>query len=149
MAMSWYDNSHRLDAYELEYLKKVEYLWSHLSQPQRLVISSSIANDTLRQENSEHCFIGEAIGAKKRNTVSHNNSFVYKAVELAKMVFYDGPSYDNLLDRRVTREEKEILDDIYYAKIGNREHQYKRANELIRLHIINHYLPFRNLARQV
>ncbi|MDE1826802.1 MAG: hypothetical protein KGH83_04350 [Thaumarchaeota archaeon] len=138
MAMSWYDNSHRLDTHELEYLKKVEYLWNHLSQPQRLVILSSIVNDTLRQENSKHCFIGEAIGAKKRNTVLHNNSFVYKTIELTKMIFYDGPSYDNLLDRRVTREEKGILDDIYYAKIGNLEHQYKRANELIRFYMTNH-----------
>ncbi|NHI04453.1 hypothetical protein DYY67_1943 [Candidatus Nitrosotalea sp. TS] len=138
MAMSWYDNSHRLDTHELEYLKKVEYLWNHLSQTQRLAISSSIVNDTLRQENSKHCFIGEAIGTKKRNAVLHNNSFAYKAIELTKMIFYDGPSYDNLLDRRVTREEKEILDDIYYAKIGDLEYQYKRANELIRFHIISH-----------
>ena len=138
MAMSWYDNGHRLDTHELEYLKKVEYLWNHLSQPQRLVILSSIVNDTLRQENSEHCIIGEAIGAKKRNAVLHNNSFVSKTIELTRMIFYDGPNYDNLLDRRITREEKEILDDIYYAKIGNLEHQYKRANELIRFHITNH-----------
>lgn len=140
MAMSWHDNSHRLDMHELEYLKKVEYLWNHLSQQQRLAILSSIVNDTLRQESSEHCFIGEAIGTKKRNAVLHNNSFAYKAMELTKMIFYDGPSYDNLLDRKITRDEKEILDDIYYAKIGNLEHQYKRANELIRLHIIDRLL---------
>ncbi|MGB9003372.1 MAG: hypothetical protein WCC52_06175, partial [Nitrosotalea sp.] len=64
MAMSWYDSSHRLDTHELEYLKKVEYLWNHLSQPQRLAISSSVTSDTLRQEDSKHCFIGEAIGVK-------------------------------------------------------------------------------------
>lgn len=140
MAMSWYDNSHRLNTHDLEYLKKVEYLWDHLSQPQKLAISSSVTSDTLRQENSKHCFIGEAIGVKKRNTAIHDNPFVCKVLEFTKMVFFDGPSYDNLLDRKVTREEKEILNDIYYAKIGDREHQYGRANELIRFHIINHSL---------
>jgi hypothetical protein len=138
MAMSWYDNSHRVDTHELEYLKKVEYLWNHLSQSQRLAILSSMTNNTLRQENSKHCFIGEAVGVKQKNTVPHNNSFVCKVLEFTKIIFYDGPSYDNLLDRRVTREEKKIINDIYYAKIGNKEHQYRRANELVRFHIINH-----------
>jgi exopolysaccharide biosynthesis predicted pyruvyltransferase EpsI len=138
MAMSWYDNSHRLNTHELEYLKKVEYLWNHLSQPQRFVISSSVTSDTLRQENSKHCFIGEAASIKKRNGAPHNNSFVCKVLEFTKIIFYDGPSYDNLLDRRVTREEKKILNDIYYAKIGDREHQYRRANELVRFYIISH-----------
>ncbi|MGI0086544.1 MAG: hypothetical protein ACREBI_01090 [Nitrosotalea sp.] len=139
MAMSWYDNGHRLNTHDLEYLKKVEYLWNHLSQPQRLAISSSVTRDILRQENSEHCLIGEAIGVKKKNMAPHNHSFACKALEFTKIIFYDGPSYDNLLDRRVTREEKKILNDIYYAKIGNKEHQYRRANELVKFHIIKHF----------
>lgn len=81
------------------------------------------------------------MGVKKRNTVPHSNPFVCKVLEFTKMIFYDGPSYDNLLDRSVTREEKKILNDIYYAKIGDREHQYGRANELVRFHITNHLLP--------
>ena len=135
MAMSWYDNSHRLNTHELEYLKKVDYLWNRLSQSQRLGISSSVTNDTLRQENSKHCFIGEAIGMKKRNSAMHNNSIVCKILEFTRILFYDGPNYDNLLDRRITKEEKKILNDIYYAKIGNEEHQYRRANELVKSHI--------------
>ncbi|MGH2611799.1 MAG: hypothetical protein ACRDFB_01970 [Rhabdochlamydiaceae bacterium] len=138
MAMSWYDNSHRLNTHDLEYLKKVEYLWNHISQQQRLAISSSVTRDTLRQENSEHCLIGEAIWVKKKNMAPRNNSFVCMALEFIKIIFYDGPSYDNLLDRRVTREEKKILNDIYYAKIGNKEHQYRKANELVKFHIIKH-----------
>lgn len=139
MAMSWDDNGHRLNTHELEYLKKVEYLWNRLSHPQRLAISLSIAEDTLRQENSEHCLIGEAISVKKKNRIEYNHSIASKILEFIKIIFYDGPSFDNLLDRSVTREEKKILNDIYYARIGNKEHQYKRANELVKFHIFKHF----------
>jgi hypothetical protein len=145
MAMSWHDSSHRLNTHDLEYLKKVDYLWNRLSYPQRLVISSAITNNTLRQENSKHCFIGEAISVKKKNMAPHNNSFAYKILKVIKIMFYDGPSYDNLLDRAITREEKKILNNIYYAKIGNKEHLYKRANEVVRFYITDICTSFRNL----
>ncbi len=137
MAMSWKDNSHALNGHELEYLNKVEWLWNHLSLLQRAKIASSATRNTLKQENSRHCFIGEAIGSAKLNTVSYDNLFVDVFMGLAKTIFYDGPSYDHLIGRKITKEEKEMLDDIYYAKIGNAEHQYKQANELVRLYISN------------
>lgn len=135
--MSWYDNRHPLSLHELEYLNKVDWLWSHLSIPQRSEIELSVTNDTLRQENSKHCFIGEAIEANRTNEIQGGKLFLDTILGLAKAIFYDGPSYDNLLERNITKEEKKMLNDIYYAKIGDIEYQYKRANELIRLYIVN------------
>ncbi|MDE1726285.1 MAG: hypothetical protein KGH89_03365 [Thaumarchaeota archaeon] len=137
MAMSWYDNSHQLNIHELEYLSKVDWLWNQLSSLQRSKISSSVTSGTLRQENSRHCFIGEAIVVKNTNRISHGNSFVKRIIGFIKIIFYDGPSYDTLLHREVTREEKTMLNDIYYAKIGDSEYQYQRANELVRSYIAN------------
>lgn len=137
MAMSWKDNGHMLNRHEQEYLNKVEWLWNHLSSLQRAKIESSATCDTLKQENSKHCFIGQAIGSAKMSTVPHDNLLVDTFMGFAKAIFYDGPSYDHLLGRKVTKEEKDMLDDIYYAKIGNLEHQYKRANELVRFYIFN------------
>ena len=142
MAMSWKDNSHALNGQELEYLNKVEWLWNHLSLLQRTKIASSATKNTLKQEHSRHCFIGEAMSSAKLNIVSHDNLFADVFMGFAKTIFYDGPSYDYLLGRKITKEEKEILDDIYYAKIGNAEHQYKRANELVRLYIFNNIPAF-------
>lgn len=137
MAMSWKDNGHMLNRHEQEYLNKVEWLWNHLSSLQRAKIESSTTCDTLKQENSKHCFIGQAIGSAKMNAVPHDNLFVDAFTGFVKAIFYDGPSYDYLLGRKVTKEEKDMLDDIYYAKIGNFGHQYKRANELVRSYIFN------------
>ncbi|MGI0047594.1 MAG: hypothetical protein ACREBB_10485 [Nitrosotalea sp.] len=135
--MSWYDNSHTPNVHELEYLNKVNWLWSNLSVLQRSEIESSITNDTLRQENSKHCVIGEAMGVNRINAIPDRKLFLDRVLGLVKMIFYDGPSYDNLLERNITKEEKKMLNDIYYAKIGDAEYQYRRANELIRSHIVN------------
>ncbi len=139
MAVSWYDKSHHYtpNTHELEYLNKINWLWNQLSALQRSEIESSVANDTLRQENSKHCFIGEAIGANKTNTVPNGNLIVDVIQGLIKSVFYDGPSYDKLLERDITEKEKKMLNDIYYAKIGDSQYQYRRANELVRSYIVS------------
>ncbi len=134
MAMSWNDNSHMLNVHDLEYLNKIDWLWNQLSLSQRAKIGSSVTNNRLRQENSSHCFIGEAIDSTRKNRL-HRNLFENVFARVAKTIFYDGPSYKHLLDRKILKEEREILNDIYYAKIGNKEHQYKRANELVRLYV--------------
>ncbi len=137
MAMSWKGSSHALNENEIEYINKVEWLWNHLSLMQRGKIESSVNSNILKQENSKHCFIGEAMCPMEITTVSHDNLFVDIFMGFGKIIFYDGPSYGCLLGRKVTREEKHILDDIYYAKIGNAEHQYKQANKLIRFYMFN------------
>lgn len=136
MAMSETDNGHVLNVHELEYFNKINWLWSHLSPLQRSKVKSSIYHDTLRQENSRHCIIGEAVEVNRKNTISCDNLFLDMVLGFTNAVFYDGPNYDNLLNRKATKEEKKTLDDIYYAKIGDKEHQYKRANELIRLYMV-------------
>lgn len=136
MAMSWYDNGHSLSVADLEYLNKVNWLWNQLSAMQRTKIESSVINDTLRQENSKHCVIGEAMRANRKSVVLYGNPLVCTILGFIKSIFYDGPSYDNLLEREITKEEKEILNDIYYAEIGNYQYHYRRANELVRSYII-------------
>ena len=136
MAMSWIDNSHRLNAHELEYLNKIDWLWSLLSPMQRSRVRFSISNDTLRQENSRHCIIGQAVVANRKNAISSSSLFLDIVIGLGNAIFYNGPSYDGLLGRKITGEEKKMLDDINYAKKGNKEHQYKRANELVRFYMV-------------
>ena len=142
MAMSHKDNGHIPSVHELEYLNKIDWLWDRLSPQQRSKIESSVFSNTLRQENSKHCLIGEAVGASSADTIQHDSPILGVIFGLVKAIFYDGPSYEHLLGRRITKEERKILNDIYYAKIGNREHQYRRANELIRLYITNHVSIF-------
>ncbi len=142
MAMSWKDNGHTLDVQDLEYLSKIDWLWNHLSLSQKAKVGSSVTSNRLRQENSSHCIIGEAIrSAKTIETIYHENVLLDVFTCFVKTIFYDGPSYNYLLDRKVMKEEREILNDVYYAKIGNKEHQYKRANELVRLYVFCRLLP--------
>lgn len=135
MAMSWKDNGHTLNAHDLEYLRKIDWLWNHLSTTQKSRIRHSVDSDVLRQENSRHCIIGEAGTLNNPHFMPRDNLFLEMASCLANTIFYDGPNYDYLLGKKTTKEEKRLLDDIYYAKIGSCEHQYKRANELVRIYI--------------
>ncbi|HJU13812.1 MAG TPA: hypothetical protein VJ792_05085 [Candidatus Nitrosotalea sp.] len=135
MAMSWKDSSHELNVHDAEYLGKLAWLWGNLLPAQRSRIESSVSKDTLRQEHSRHCIIGYAVGAGLANVAPRGNPFLGMVLGFANSIFYDGPNYDLLLGRKATRDERRILDDIYYAKIGNAEHQYRRANELVRLYI--------------
>ncbi len=136
MAISGIDNGHMSSTHELEYLNKIDWLWNRLSPIQRAKVRSSLSNDMLRQENSNHCIIGEAVGANRKNAISCDNLFLDAVLGFVNAVFYDGPNYDHLLGRKITKEEKDILDDIYYAKIGNKSHQYQRANELVRFYLV-------------
>ncbi|MDE1765916.1 MAG: hypothetical protein KGI27_06535 [Thaumarchaeota archaeon] len=142
MAMSHKDNDHIPGVHELEYLNKIGWLWDRLSSQQRSKIESSVFNNTLRQENSRHCLIGEAVGVSRTGTIQHDSLILDAVFGLVRTIFYDGPNYNHLFDRKITKKEKEVLNDIYYAKIGNREHQYRRANELIRFYIANHVSIF-------
>src|SRR5574337_741599 len=135
--MSWNDNGRALNAYDLEYLSKIDWLWNRLSPLQRSKVKFSVDNGTLRQENSRSCFISQAVGINGLNAIPHENLLLDIVLGFANAVFYDGPSYDRLLGRKATREERWILDDIYYAKIGSGKHQYRRANELIRRYMLN------------
>ena len=122
-------------AYEMEYLGKVDWLWRQLSPSQKSKIVYSIIDNTLRQGSGKHCFIAEAISANKVKTPVNNYLFD-KFMQLVSTVFYDGPSYDFLLDTKISPDDRKKLNDIYYARIGNREHQYQRATELVKSHII-------------
>lgn len=135
MAMSWKDSSHLINAHDTEYLEKLAWLWGNLSPEQKSRIESSISRDTLRQEHSRHCIIGNAVGAVLAHAAPRGNSFLGIFLGFANSIFYDGPNYDCLLGRKATRDERRLLDDIYYAKIGGSEHQYGRANELVRLYV--------------
>ena len=47
------------------------------------------------------------------------------------IIFFNGPSFNFLLNKKLSMDEKKILYDIYYAKLGNKEHQYQRATKLV------------------
>ena len=134
MAMSWKDSGHRLNAHDVEYLEKLSWLWGNLSPEQKSRIELSVSRDTLRQEHSRHCIIGNAVGAALAHAAPGGNTFLGIFLGFANSIFYDGPNYEYLLGRKPTREERRLLDDIYYAKIGDSEHRYRRANELVRLY---------------
>jgi hypothetical protein len=53
----------------------------------------------------------------------------------AKTIFCSGPCYDGLLERKISAEDQKKLNQIYYARIGIREHQYQRANKLNRIYV--------------
>ena len=128
--------------HETEYLEKVDWLWRQLSPPQKYKIIHSVTDGTLRQGSGKHCFIVEAINANKVKTPV-NNYLLDKFMQLASTVFYEGPSYDFLLDTRISSDDKEKLNDIYYARIGNKEHQYKRATELVKARVIRQLITIK------
>lgn len=122
-----------LTASETKYLEKVDWLWQQLSPSQKSKIVYSVSHGTLRQGSGKHCFIAVAISIKIKTPV--NNYLLDKLMQLVSSVFYDGPSYDFLLDTKISPDDKKKLDDIYYARIGNREHRYQRATELVRAYV--------------
>ncbi|MDE1861971.1 MAG: hypothetical protein KGI33_03555 [Thaumarchaeota archaeon] len=132
MAAPPHGSAHTIGKNEREYLGKVDWLWNRLSPQQRTRIRMSMISNTLRQENSKLCFIGQASSTMTAIPADHENVLSQIARGFASTIFYDGPNYLPLLGRKATPHEKRILDDIYYAKIGGREHRYKEATELIR-----------------
>ena len=133
--MSWHDPVRPLDSAEAEYVGKIDWLWSRLSPAQKSDIVSSVSTDTLRQEHSRYCIIGSAEASALPHRAAGGNLLVGIVLEFARAIFYDGPSYEHILGRRATREERMVLDDIYYARIGGVEHQYGRANGLVRYYL--------------
>lgn len=130
--MPWDPVMPALGADDLEYMQKIDWLWGSLSPYQRSKVTYSIDNGTLRQENSTSCLIGQAVGLHGLDALPRENPILDVLSAIANALFYDGPSYHQLLGRKATQEERRVLDDIYYAKIGGWEHQYARANHLIR-----------------
>jgi hypothetical protein len=124
-------------AQEIDYLEKVEWLWQQLSPSQKSTIVYSVTDGTLRQGSGKHCFIAEAISANKIKTPVSNDSLLDKIMRLVSIIFYDGPPYDLLLDKKISSEYRKKLNDIYYARIGDREHQYQKATELVRVYVTN------------
>ena len=125
---------HEFTVHETEYLGKVDWLWRQLSPSQKYKIIYSVTNGTLRQGSCKHCFIAEAINAKVKTPV--NNYLLDKFMQFVNSVFYDGPSYDFLLDTKISLDDRKKLNDIYYAQIGNKEHQYRQATELVKAYVI-------------
>jgi hypothetical protein len=128
--------------HETEYLEKVNWLWHQLSHSQKSKIVYSVTDGTFRQGSGKHCFIAEAINANKVKTPV-NNYLLDKFMQLASTVFYDGPSYDFLFDTKISSDDRKKLNDIYYARIGNREHQYQRATELVRAYVIRQFITIK------
>lgn len=122
-------------AQEIEYLGKVEWLWQQLSPSQKYKIVYSVTDGALRQGSDKHCFIAEAISTNKVKTSVSNYSLFYKIMQLVNTVFYDGPSYDFLLDKKISSDDRKKLNDIYYARIGDKEYQYQKATELVRAYV--------------
>lgn len=135
MAVSMKDSVHMPDADEMGYLRKIDWFWGRLTPSQRSRIESSISGHTLRQEHSRHCIIANAVGATHSEPAPQRNPFLAMAAGLANAIFYDGPNYEVLLGRKPAAEERALLDDIYYARIGGLEYQYKKANDLVRYYI--------------
>jgi hypothetical protein len=128
---------------EIEYLGKVEWLWQQLSSSQKYKISHAVTDGTLRQGSSKHCFIAEAISANKVKTSVSSYSLFDKIMQLVTIVFYDGPSYDFLLDKKISSDDREKLNDIYYARMGDKEHQYQKATELVRTYVIHRVITIK------
>ena len=139
MPETCHPEDHRFAAQELEYLGKVDWLWQQLTPLQRSKVVYSVTDGALRQESDKHCFIAEATSANK---IPLDYSLFGKIMRLASTIFYDGPSYDFLLDRKISAEDKKKLNDIYYARIGYREHQYQHATELVRTYVTNLLIAF-------
>lgn len=112
-------------------------MWQQLSLSQRSKIVHCASDGSLRQGSGKHCFIAEAISANKIKSPMYNDSLIDKALRLVRGIFYEGPSFEFLLEREISNEARKKLDDIYYARIGNREHQYRRATELVRSYVSN------------
>jgi hypothetical protein len=120
-----------------QYMERLEWLWSQLTPLQRSQIAYSVGEKILRQQSSSHCFIGEAIYIKKIQGTMERRSICDHIQSLLKTIFWNGPSYDDLLEEKVSAEDKKKLDEIYFAQIGPREHQYQRANNLVRGFVAN------------
>ncbi len=127
---------HFLTAQEIEYLEKIKWAWQQLSFPQRSKIIQSINDGTLRQGSGKHCFIAEAISVNVKTSIV-NHSLFDKIIWLVNAVFYNGPSYDLLFNKKIPPNDRNKLNDIYYAKIGNKYHQYQKATELLQIHVPN------------
>ena len=128
------DELQNLPQDDVKYIEKLDWLWNQLSPIQRSQIAYSITTEILSQHSS-HCFIGEAISAKRIQVTAERKSLCGHIQRLVKTIFYDGPCYDDLLERKITAEDRKKLNEIYYAKIGTREHQYQRANRLVRVYV--------------
>jgi hypothetical protein len=120
---------------DIEYIEKLDWLWNQLSAIQRSQIIYSVTKGIPSQQSSFHCFIGEAIRAKRIQVTSERKSLCGHIQSLAKTIFCDGPCYDDLLERKLSAEDQKKLNEIYYARIGIREHQDQRANKLIRIYV--------------
>lgn len=129
-----YPEGYRFTAQEMEYLDKLDWAWHQLLPMQRSKIVSSVTDGTLRQGSDKHCFIAEAITANRKISAS-NDSLLDKISIIARAIFYQGPSFDLLFHRDISAEDRKKLNDIYYARIGPREHQYQRATELVRTYV--------------
>ena len=122
----------RSEQQEIEYVEKVDWLWQRLSAAQRSQIVQSVTDGTLRQESGKRCFIAEAIKANRARVSSCHLSLIKRILRIGHALFYDGPSYDFLFHAKTCIEDREKLNDIYYARIGNKEHQYQLATDLVR-----------------
>lgn len=119
---------------EIEYIDKIEWLWQQLSPLQKSKIIYSVTSGTLKQGSDKHCFIAEAIGANEKAALRKYSTFD-RVNRLFRSILYEGPSYDFVLGRKISIEEKKILNEIYYARVGKKEHQYHKATQLIRAYV--------------
>jgi hypothetical protein len=134
---TFHPEEHQFTSQEIEYIDKIDWLWQQLSALQRCKIVYSVANGSLKQGSDKHCFIAEAISANVVKAPLRNYSILERVSRFVRSIFYDGPSYDHVLDRKITDEDRKILNDIYYARIGKKEHQYQRATRLVRACLTN------------
>jgi hypothetical protein len=126
---------HRFTSQEIEYIDKIDWLWQQLSPLQRSKIVYSVSRGTLRQGSDKHCFIAEAISVNVIQAPFRNYLMFDRIGRLFKSIFYDGPSYDFVLGRKISIEDRKMLNEIYYARIGKKEHQYQRATQLVRAYV--------------
>lgn len=131
----------RFDTEEADYIAKIEWLWTKLTPAQQSQVTDAVRAGRLSQRNSKRCIIGEASSANMAEIPNDRDPFRSGMAKFARSIFYDGPTYDGLLGRSVTGEEKKRLDDIYYARIGNSFHQYDRASMLARDFVHSKAIP--------
>jgi hypothetical protein len=129
-----YPEDYWFTAQEMEYLGKLDWAWYQLLPQQRSNIVNSVIDGTLRQGSNKHCFIAEAMSTNRKISV-YNDSLLDKISRIVKAVFYQGPSFDLLFHRDFSAEDRKKLNDVYYARIGDREHQYQKATELVRVYV--------------
>ncbi len=129
------DELQNLTQNDIEYMENLDWLWNQLSPMQRSQIVYSVTKEILSQQSRSHCFIGEAIGAKRIQVISERKSLFGHILRLVNTIFCNGSCYDDLLERKLSTEDKKKLNKIYYAQVGITEHQYQRANKLVRVYI--------------